>query len=221
MDGSGWRHTSVRPEPAFDPTVTGGLDFESTLVGVTDSNLGPASYFTAYMMSLGSAGNWTQRAWDAGGERVIMWVETNPNGSTKFTLTIMNGGSGVVVETVSLPALNLYDGSKQIRLSLQLQDGGGQDLRAGYRILDTGTGVWGPWTYGSWHDPTAVAAPDAFAATWPATWKNSTYLYIEGWSPTGHDATATFDDVLVTPAPASLALLMLGGLFLLKRRKAC
>ena len=149
-----------------------------------------------------------------------MWVWAKPDGTAVLDLTVGNDeGNNDSIETLPLTPLNLYDGSKQLRVSLQLRDAPGGNLRQGYRVLDTGTGVWGAWMYGSWYDPvTDVSPPANFAAGWPTTWANSTYIYLEGWSASGHECTITFDDVLV-PTPATLALLVLGGLLLLKKRR--
>ena len=119
--------------------------------------------------------------------------------------------SGLVGETLSMDAKQLL-GSPIFPDTVDFEISG----PGGYATSDTGEYLSYSWaTYGTTIEPSAWVVTDG---TWEDILANVTMLRIDAEYVQGDD-TFGFDNVELTPEPATLAMLALGGLALIRRKK--
>jgi len=119
--------------------------------------------------------------------------------------------SGLLGETLSLDAKQIA-GSPLFPDTVDFEISG----PGGYAVHDTGSFITYSWaTYSTTITPSAWVVTDG---TWEGLLANVTMLRIDAEYVQGDD-TFGFDNVELTPEPASIALLALGAMALVRRRK--
>ena len=157
----------------------------------------------------------------------------NPSAYFTFNLKVVNhlttetAADAGFVTLVSAVDVNIFEGD-YVRMCIEVRDGAGDDVRLGYQVydavVDAGVPGWSEWAYSDWQDPTA--APDtaatgvnAFGSDWKTRWAGGSYMYIENYAAKKYITEFWMDDVIVTPEPATMGLLVLGGVMMLRRKK--
>jgi hypothetical protein len=214
-----------------------GNGYTSIVLSETSNNAASVNYVTGE--KLVAQAQWS-RATSGEGSGVL-----DPPAYFTFRLGVINryeeawdyhlysadGGYSTIVNTV---AVNIFQGD-YVRMCLEVRDGAGDDVRVGYQVydavVDAGVPGWGDWEYGDWQDPTA--APDtypsgdpcevnvnAFESDWKTRWAGDSYMYVENYAAKNYGTEFWMDDVVVTPEPATLGLLVLGGLMIRRKRRS-
>ena len=236
FDGSAWIYSNIRAAnaldgtpKAFNPITAGGLHFEVDVMDANDAGGGYSGNAQASIY-LATNPNWTGAANYVSGEKLAAsatwnrytvapgrgyeWIES----TFTIDLRVINryddgtpdyhqygADGGVVMQSFTVPA-RVYKGDR-IKLALEVRDGGGNDVRVGYKKYDGPNDVWSDWTYGDWQDPTTAPAVDmtglgdinlnAFSANWKTTWSNNTYFYLEGYAAKNYLVDIWLDNALV------------------------
>ena len=235
---------------AFNPITSTGLRYEIAINGQTDGGTGySGNATTSIVLSENSAWS-TSMNYTSGEKLVAqaIWSRATSSpgdgapsaaGYYSFYVSVVNryeeswdyhqyGADGGYVTQLTTVGVKVYEGDS-VRMCLEVRDGAGDDVRVGYQVYDNIDG-WGAWAYSAWQDPTAAPDVDmtglgdinvnAFESDWKTRWANNTYMYVESYSAKNYTAETWFDDVIVTPEPATLGLLVLGSMMVCRKKRS-